>query len=770
MDTKEKSKRGKAIIGIAVAAIMVASLMAMVPTVSALTASPVGKTTPPYSINEGKKAFINLSCPGTYKVLIGEKLNFSESGITILGVSPDEIEGKTYGTTSDKYDTKAEFTVEGKYEVEGKNVFLSVDKPRLDIEIQDTKGKSIESTTVKTDIMLDISTNLFPCDEVKVKHRDPDGHVETLFTGNVTCLPPIITICADEKTISTDGWKVGTHEIWVLTRGDGDYARGLDISSDEDTIKMYKEEIDIEAETTAPPKEKDVLFTVRAPPYQEFNFETTHPEDVTMTTKEKNPTDEPTLAAPHDYGAWNKTTGKFTGKTNEDGVYKFVASFTEDRTYTFRVWYDAAKYTDAETSKKEDIDIDVGKIGVTIDVPRTAMIGEDLTITVTAAAGDDVDIVIDDILEFDDETLVDGVAEVDWDTDGKTVGSYPIEVFVNCDKLTAAMVGKDVEDEIDDFDLDADETATIRLIEPGVTAEQPRDNVADGDDYVIKGTATGVDEVDIIIIGPKGLREEELGVKEGLEITSSTVSNNEYEEEIKIPDDSDPGEYVALVLIPGRDGKYAGSAATDGEIEDAFTFYNYKVPDDLKGKNQAQLIDIIGDVSFDRTGSDDKYAMLTFRVASPYIEIEKPIATVAAGEPLVIEMTTNREDDVAITVTSPDCPELPGATARIKDGKANVTINTTGVPEGTWTIHAEDDDGNIDETTVTIGEAAPVTPTPVVSPTPTPVVSPTPPPVTPTPSPTPAPATPTPKPPGFEAVFAIAGLLAIAYLVLRRRK
>ncbi|KAF5434711.1 hypothetical protein C5S35_13360, partial [Candidatus Methanophagaceae archaeon] len=30
--------------------------------------------------------------------------------------------------------------------------------------------------------------------------------------------------------------------------------------------------------------------------------------------------------------------------------------------------------------------------------------------------------------------------------------------------------------------------------------------------------------------------------------------------------------------------------------------------------------------------------------------------------------------------------------------------------------------------------------------------------------------TPTPTPPGFEAVFAIAGLLAVAYLVQRRKK
>jgi len=65
------------------------------------------------------------------------------------------------------------------------------------------------------------------------------------------------------------------------------------------------------------------------------------------------------------------------------------------------------------------------------------------------------------------------------------------------------------------------------------------------------------------------------------------------------------------------------------------------------------------------------------------------------------------------------------------------------------------------------------TPTPVITPTPTPAVTVTPtptmPPVSPTPSPTP---TPTPKPgiPGFEAGFAIASLLAVAYLVLRRKR
>ena len=60
------------------------------------------------------------------------------------------------------------------------------------------------------------------------------------------------------------------------------------------------------------------------------------------------------------------------------------------------------------------------------------------------------------------------------------------------------------------------------------------------------------------------------------------------------------------------------------------------------------------------------------------------------------------------------------------------------------------------------------TPTPTAAPTAEPTAKPTTPPA-PTAEPTPTP-TPTPEPPGFEAVFAITGLLAIAYLVLRRKR
>ncbi|MCW3141970.1 MAG: ABC transporter substrate-binding protein [Methanophagales archaeon] len=67
---------------------------------------------------------------------------------------------------------------------------------------------------------------------------------------------------------------------------------------------------------------------------------------------------------------------------------------------------------------------------------------------------------------------------------------------------------------------------------------------------------------------------------------------------------------------------------------------------------------------------------------------------------------------------------------------------------------------------VFVGAEAPIpisTPTATATPTPTPMAT-----ATATPPPSAAP-TPTPKPPGFEATFAIAGLLAVAYLFLRKR-
>ena len=113
------------------------------------------------------------------------------------------------------------------------------------------------------------------------------------------------------------------------------------------------------------------------------------------------------------------------------------------------------------------------------------------------------------------------------------------------------------------------------------------------------------------------------------------------------------------------------------------------------------------------------------------------------------------------------------ASAVIANGTATAIL-TAGMEEGVATITAEanlsGDIGIVTNTTAVNFTAPVATPTPTVIATPTPTVT-----VSPTPavtvSPTPTPS-PTKKPliPGFEAGFAIASLLAVAYLVMRRRK
>jgi len=109
------------------------------------------------------------------------------------------------------------------------------------------------------------------------------------------------------------------------------------------------------------------------------------------------------------------------------------------------------------------------------------------------------------------------------------------------------------------------------------------------------------------------------------------------------------------------------------------------------------------------------------------------------------------------------------ASAVIENGTAKAIL-TAGKEEGVATITAEanlsGDIGIVTNTTAVNFSTPGVTPTP--TPTPPVTVSPTPT-ATPKPSPTPT-SSPAGETPGFETVFAIAGLLAVAYLVLRGRK
>ncbi len=755
MKTKMKGK-GKAIIGIAMAAIMLASVFAaMVPMASA--DDPVGK-----------EREVSASDLSVYTIFIGEKLNVtginaSSSVKFTKTTTPNEgyimtmtaATGKTYAV---RKITSAIIKV-GKYNVEYENpngttvttMTAYFDTPSLIIEIQDEFEEEVEATTAGTPLTIDIDTNLPDDDVVKVKIQDPDGYKTTHEQDKLG------NLSYPDYSIDTEDWESGEYKIWLATVDDK--ARGLDKESEKETITIYKKEITIEADNEEPVVAEKVLITVRAPPYTPFDFKTSHPDDVDMQDLEDNPlANEPRV--------YNPDNGTFKGKVDENGIYKFVVKFTDDRTFTFDVWYyDGTKRYD------DDIELDVEKADVVFDMPATVLIGEDLTIKGTITEGESVTIYIDDKTwgKFEDARVTDGVFEEDWDTKGEKTGSYRIDVYIDLvDKMDTIPGDKD------DLDagIDEDGTTSVRLIEPGLSAEQPRDVIAEEDDYVVEGTATGVGDVDIVIIGPDGYDkrgdDEDYGnLEDGLLIeTESADSDNLFEAEIDTGD-ADSGKYLVLVLTPGRDGGYGIYGADeygDGQLE---KLLKEVYPGGFDGKSKAQILSMITSVTSEETATDDLMEVLEFTIESPYVELDT-IEDVGLGEPLIISGTTNREDETVIMITLTG-PVETSATAEVKDCKFNVTIDTTDLLVGPYTVEADDGDGHIDTATVEILEEAAPTPTPEVEVTPTPEVE-----VTPTSVPTAEPTaepTPTPTPtPGFEAVFAIAGMLSIAYLVLRKRR
>ena len=776
METKGK---GKAIIGIAMAVIMVASVFAaMVPTVSAAESEHKIDATRPVSEINGTAMFfgetvnitgLNYSTRPT--VTFDQVAEPYESHvISVTEVSNnnsyarDEITSSDFGGETGKFImTYGTGTGELKAEV-------YIKEPTLSVKIVNAAGKEITSATKGDPIYLKVDTNLPDEDIVTLKAmKTSTEEIDVLELGDVP-----------DYMIDTGDWDVGDYDIWLEL--EEDESRGLSKSEcpcTPDTITILESEITIEADTTEPVKYEEVTFTINGPSSTLFDFETNKPEYVMMTRLEDNPLG---LLPGEKEKKMSEEGGTFTVKTDKNGVYKFVAYFTDDKKFTFKVWFDAASYDDATGKHKDDVDIDVSEQKVAFEVDRTVIRGEEVTIKGTAPEADWVVIAVDDdVIEGgEDVTVTDGEFEIDWDTTDYMTGTYTIEGFIKLYKDEATKTkyteGEDVSGE------SSDGHASIKVISKGLTVEQPRNVVAIKDDYTVKGTATGVDNVDILIIGPKGCHGEnclgdnlDKAVEGGFAHTTGSVTDSEFEEDITIPDDSKTGLYTVLVLIPGDDGDWGASYGTYGEgdldvllRDDGLANLDEKA----KGKTLGQLLSLVSSYTFDDTATDDLYETLTFSAESAYVRFN-PAESVGVGEPLNMSGITNRYD-TSITVSTISGPvDLPAEIVDVEwptaeEGVFSVTIDTSDAEEGTYVLEADDGDDNTDTVTVVIGAAAPE-PTPTPEPTAEPTAAPT---AIPTAVPTAEPtATPTATPtPGFEAVFAIAGMLAIAYLVLRKRR
>jgi len=574
----------------------------------------------------------------------------------------------------------------------------------------------------------------------------------------------------------------GVYHITAKTPSPGvEENNKLEISSDEVTLEISTERVSIDVEEAEVMKGETVVVTGTGASKTWYNLMISGNGGSFKKTKDVEPGKYVDKHGNHEnvsehaerYAAVKTDgSGKFRAEIDTTGV--------ETGSYTIYIFKTDEIETeeDLEIGEEEDkVEYRVTEITVTLETDKTVYVrGEDVKISGEAPTADYVIIAIDEEVVKYEPVKADDTYEYTWTkTDKKIPGSYKIEVWNYPE--TWNKWGSSYEE----ITESPDATITIYLKEQSLSANVSRTEVALGDEFWIKGEAPGADNVNILVVSPKGTGGTviDTGTKEELpsvyhKVVSVSTIDYTFEHKVSVDEDSDSGTYLVIVLAPGSGvpPKYDGIDATVSEFWDKLVD-TYSL--DTSSKTQDAFLDIVMDATVEAAGTNDFIWTGYVKCEEGYVKLAE-LESVAKGEPLVVNGTTNRKDGHPIVITVKGPVELPAQTAYAENGTFSVTFDTSDAVPGTYTVMADDGDGHVDEKTVEILAAVPSptpSPSPTVSPTPTPTPSPTP---TPTASPV-APTTPTPTPspspsptPGFEAIFAVAGLLAVTYFVLRRKK
>jgi len=234
------------------------------------------------------------------------------------------------------------------------------------------------------------------------------------------------------------------------------------------------------------------------------------------------------------------------------------------------------------------------------------------------------------------------------------------------------------------------DTHTIRVTEAELEASASIINgqLADGDSLNIAGAAPGAvsSDADALFYGPRGnVAHSSLAVG----------SDGTFDEDVNpngLADSPRQGTVVLTVTTPGRDGTY-GTGSIGSLSSEASTVSG----DDL---TQQQAIERIAGVTTEDTGSDDKTTSFQFRFTDGRVNVDTATGEagvngqVAIGDEMTVAGTTNwQPEDNVVTVEvidGPSAAEFPVETTDSwgTDGQWNVSINTTDLEPGNYTVEA----------------------------------------------------------------------------------
>ncbi|MCT8336437.1 DUF3821 domain-containing protein [Methanoculleus sp. Afa-1] len=482
--------------------------------------------------------------------------------------------------------------------------------------------------------------------------------------------------------------------------------------------------------------------------------------------------------SPDEFHAFVKTTAAGT-RTLE---FTTNAS-TEAKTYTFEVSgpFNAAGAAIGQT-QDDSVKVRVEKGAVTITTSGTGVyyIGEEVTLSGTNTDNKKVylfmtgpnlpgnGVNLEDVTKPVATGVKTNFTEVDvkaddtwswkWDTSKAKVdaGSYTIYAVSDVkakDKISEAKYA----------------TASVSLRSGFITATTSGATVAKGNDLTLSGTAQGnPGNVFVWIFGKNyyGANDGQLNV-----LSPSVESDGTFEEEIST-DQLAAGQYFVIVQHPmgvttvGNAGSltWTPAGSVSAPSMNPVTITNLQAP-----AAASALIDIL-----DSPNIPDTYVKLTFVIEEPQLFIDA-IGDKAAGSKFTITGTTNLAvgDTLNIEVTSAAFQPGQKTEASAFSGVGGTAVIQQGDGANTWSFEVDGASFKPDQyivkvesietdTTATaafnVVEAVPTT---QATPTATATGE-----VTPTATTT-TEATPT-QSPGFGALLALAGLGAVAFLVLRR--
>lgn len=315
-------------------------------------------------------------------------------------------------------------------------------------------------------------------------------------------------------------------------------------------------------------------------------------------------------------------------------------------------------------------------------------------------------------------------------------------------------------------------TISVNLKQPFLSAVPSGTVIAQGDKLYVRGTAEGKpNNLNLYIFGPNFFEDHSITVEDDgsyekkIEI-SNTMSSNQYFVVVQHPMYN--GVFDA-VLVKNADKSYQyfkiDNQTTGGSQQASFVVWGNNK---LQGSQAADaLTKMIDDANI-----DDIYTKLTFTVAAPWIRINNP-GDQAVGSKFTITGTTNLAigDQILVEVMSSSFTAVDKTSTSTTSGVSQTTKVVAGEgADNAWAVDVDTTNWKLDQYTIRVnGIEVDVTTTAdfnlvekVVTPTPTATGA------TPTATATTTATTTPTQTPGFGAFIALAGLGAVALLVLRR--